>query len=271
MILLGFRKPYRMKPPADEQMTIWWAWNFFRYFLYLYFKCFPLSRSPLWKPPISSPLPASMRMLTRAHAHTHTHTHSHLSSLAFTYTGVSNTLKAKGLSSHWCPASHPLLHMWPEPIIIMCILWLVVQSLRALAERGGSWPVDIVDPGIHNSIQYWRLYMGWIPRWGSLWLAFPSVSTPHFVSIWVSYLVHPSKKHWNNHILVSLLLVLHMICELNLGYSEILGWILKVLWICSMDLITDLVVPEIPKQSIFLVCHYPIMKCIIIEAKWGKH
>jgi len=23
--------------------------------------------------------------------------------------------------------------------------------------------------------------MGWIPRWGSLWMAFPSVSAPHFV------------------------------------------------------------------------------------------
>uniref|UniRef100_A0A0V1KHN4 Uncharacterized protein n=1 Tax=Trichinella nativa TaxID=6335 RepID=A0A0V1KHN4_9BILA len=25
--------------------------------------------------------------------------------------------------------------------------------------------------------------MGWIPRWGSLWMAFPSVSAPHFVSV----------------------------------------------------------------------------------------
>jgi hypothetical protein len=25
--------------------------------------------------------------------------------------------------------------------------------------------------------------MGWIPRWGSLWMAFPSVSAPHFVSL----------------------------------------------------------------------------------------
>jgi hypothetical protein len=29
----------------------------------------------------------------------------------------------------------------------------------------------------------WCLYMGWIPRWISLWMAFPSVSAPHFVSI----------------------------------------------------------------------------------------
>ena len=37
--------------------------------------------------------------------------------------------------------------------------------------------------GIHNSVWVWRLYMGWIPRWGSPWMAFPSVYAPHFVSL----------------------------------------------------------------------------------------
>jgi hypothetical protein len=37
--------------------------------------------------------------------------------------------------------------------------------------------------GICNSVWVWCLYMGWIPRWGSLWMAFPSVSAPQFVSI----------------------------------------------------------------------------------------
>jgi hypothetical protein len=37
--------------------------------------------------------------------------------------------------------------------------------------------------GIHNSVWVWILYMDWIPRWGSLWMAFPSDSAPHFVSI----------------------------------------------------------------------------------------
>ena len=27
--------------------------------------------------------------------------------------------------------------------------------------------------GIHNSVCVWWLYMGWIPRWGSLYMAFP--------------------------------------------------------------------------------------------------
>ena len=37
--------------------------------------------------------------------------------------------------------------------------------------------------GISNSVWVWWLYMGWILRWGSLWMAFPSVSPPHFVPI----------------------------------------------------------------------------------------
>jgi hypothetical protein len=30
-------------------------------------------------------------------------------------------------------------------------------------------------------------YVGWIPRWGSLWMTFPSVSAPQFVSLTPSY------------------------------------------------------------------------------------
>ena len=37
--------------------------------------------------------------------------------------------------------------------------------------------------GIHNSVWIWCLFMGWIPRWSSLCMAFPSFSAPHFVSI----------------------------------------------------------------------------------------
>ena len=38
-------------------------------------------------------------------------------------------------------------------------------------------------PGICNSVGVWQLYVGWIPRWGSLWMAFPSVSAPLFVPV----------------------------------------------------------------------------------------
>jgi hypothetical protein len=51
--------------------------------------------------------------------------------------------------------------------------------------------------GIHNSVWVWWLYMGWIPRWISLWMAIPSVSAPHCVSgqnFSHGYFVPPSKK-----------------------------------------------------------------------------
>jgi hypothetical protein len=61
-----------------------------RYFLYLHFKCYPLSWFPLQKPLSSSPPPA------------HQPTYSCFPLMACPYTGVSSLLKTKGLSSHWC-------------------------------------------------------------------------------------------------------------------------------------------------------------------------
>jgi len=60
--------------------------------------------------------------------------------------------------------------------------------------------------GICNSVLVWWLYMGWIPRWSSLWMAFPSVSAPHFVSIFPPLTI-----------LFVLLLELHVIHGLFLG------------------------------------------------------
>jgi hypothetical protein len=37
--------------------------------------------------------------------------------------------------------------------------------------------------GISNSVWVWWLFMGWIHRWGSLWMVLPSVSAPNFVSV----------------------------------------------------------------------------------------
>jgi hypothetical protein len=37
--------------------------------------------------------------------------------------------------------------------------------------------------GIHTGIRVWWLNMGWIPRWGRLWMVFPSVSASYFVSV----------------------------------------------------------------------------------------
>ena len=38
-------------------------------------------------------------------------------------------------------------------------------------------------PCIHNSFLVWRLHMGWIPSWDSLWVVLPLVSGSHSVSI----------------------------------------------------------------------------------------
>ena len=37
--------------------------------------------------------------------------------------------------------------------------------------------------GIYNSVWVWWLYMGWIPRWGSLWMDHPFFLAPNFVSV----------------------------------------------------------------------------------------
>ena len=37
--------------------------------------------------------------------------------------------------------------------------------------------------GIINIVWVWCLQIGWAPRWGSLWIAFPSDSTPLFVHV----------------------------------------------------------------------------------------
>ena len=58
--------------------------------------------------------------------------------------------------------------------------------------------------------------MGWITRWGSLWMVFPSVCAPHFVSPSVG-VYSPSKKNQRIHTLFVLLLEYHWICEFVLG------------------------------------------------------
>jgi hypothetical protein len=68
--------------------------SFIGYFLYLHFKCYPLSTFTLWKPPIPPPPPLSMRVSPQPS------THPHLPTLAFPYTRASNPHGIKGLSSH---------------------------------------------------------------------------------------------------------------------------------------------------------------------------
>jgi hypothetical protein len=53
----------------------------------------------------------------------------------------------------------------------------------------------------------------------------PSVSAPNFVSVTPSMgiLFPPSKKDGSIHTLVFLILEFYVVCELYIGYSELLG------------------------------------------------
>jgi len=58
---------------------------------------------------------------------------------------------------------------------------------RASQETAISGSCQQALVGIHNSVWVWWLYMGWIPRWGSLWMVFLSVSVPHFASYFLPW------------------------------------------------------------------------------------
>ena len=86
---------------------------------------------------------------------------------------------------------HPLLHMQLEPWVPPCVFfgwWFSPRDScehpllymsgagRASQETAISGSCQQARVGIHNSVWVWWLYMGWIPRWDSLWMAYPSVS-----------------------------------------------------------------------------------------------
>ena len=75
-----------------------------------------------------------------------------------------------------------------DPILSQMVGWehlplYLSGSGRASQETTISGCCQHALLGIYNSVCVWWLYMRWIPRWGSLWMAFPYVSAPHFVSI----------------------------------------------------------------------------------------
>jgi hypothetical protein len=66
--------------------------------------------------------------------------------------------------------------------------------------------------------------MGWIYRWGSLWMVISSVSAPNFVSVTPSMdIISPFLRRIKVSTLVFLLLEFRVVCELYLGFSELLG------------------------------------------------
>jgi hypothetical protein len=64
--------------------------------------------------------------------------------------------------------------------------------------------------GICNSVWVWWLFMGWIPRWGSLWWVLPSITPP------MGILFPILRKEGSIHTLVFILLEFHVFCKLYL-------------------------------------------------------
>jgi hypothetical protein len=122
------------------------------YFLYLHFKCFPLSRSPLWETPIPSSLPC---LYERAPPSTHSCPPTwHFPTLG-----------------HWTPSGpraspptddqqgHPLPHMWSAPRVGMDFWNFKVHS---------QWHTPLTRPYLlqdgHASTKATLLYPSTLPK-----------------------------------------------------------------------------------------------------------
>jgi hypothetical protein len=145
------------------------------------FSCFPYAN------PYPIPTyPASMRVLPNPL------THSHITALAFLYTGASSLHRTKGRLSHWWQI-RPVSSFSPSPNSSLGVLVLSPPMIgcehphlywsgtsRASQETVVSSGCLQVLLDISNSVWVWCLQMGWIPRWGRLWMDFSSVSAPLF-------------------------------------------------------------------------------------------
>jgi hypothetical protein len=130
------------------------------------------------------------------------------------------------------PSAPLVLFLAPSLGTLCSIQWMTEYPLlylsgtgRASEETAKSGSCQQALAGICHSVWVWWLFMGWIPRWGSLWMVIPSVSAPKLClcNSFHGYFVPPSKKDRSIHILVFLLLEFHVFWKLYLVYSELLG------------------------------------------------
>jgi hypothetical protein len=92
---------------------------------------------------------------------------------------------------------------------------------RASQEMGRSGSCQKALVGFCNSVCCCWLFMGWISRWGSLRMVFPSVSATYFVSVTPSmFILFPLLIRIKVSILRSSFFLSFMwFCELYLGYA----------------------------------------------------
>jgi hypothetical protein len=102
-----------------------------------------------------------------------------VSSYCYSSYGAANPFSSLGPFSSsftgdplFCPmdgCAHPLLYL--------------SDTGRASQETAKSGSCQQALVGIHSRVWFWWLFMGWIPRMGSVWVLFPSVCASHFVSV----------------------------------------------------------------------------------------
>jgi hypothetical protein len=78
------------------------------------------------------------------------------------------------------PSSPSFLALTP-PLGSPHSVWYLVACIRICNGQAISGFCQQVLLGISNRVCVWCLQIEWIPSWGSLWMAFPSVSDPFFV------------------------------------------------------------------------------------------
>ena len=106
---------------------------------------------------------------------------------------------------------------------LLCLLGPVVVSQETAIS--GSFQQNLAS--VCNGVSVWRLIMGWIPGYGSLYMVHPFVSVPNFVSVTPSMgvlfpILRTGKvsKFWSSFFLSFMCFANY---NLYLGYSKFLG------------------------------------------------
>ena len=123
-------------------------------------------------------------------------------------------------SSIGSPVIHPIADC-EHPLL--CLLGPGIVSQETAIS--GSFQQNLAN--VCNGVSVWRLTMGWIPKYGSLYMVHPFVSAPNFVSVTPSMgVLFPILRRGKVSTLWSLLFLSFMClanCILYLGYSKFLG------------------------------------------------
>ena len=166
----------------------------------------PLRKSSIPSPSLSSP--ASVRMLL------HSSTHSCFPALSFPYSGALNTLRAKGLSSHWWP-TRPSSATYVSSAMghSMCTVWLVVQFPGApgglafwqyCSLHGSTNPLSPFCPYSNTSSRDPQGHAnGWLRKWAEMFWheSFRDSLGRNYSSVHIQYLFQPERHHVKDTVL----------------------------------------------------------------------